>query len=419
MGDSQGKEAQHEQAVSEAPNPGPPEVKPKVVSDQGQTPEADMEAKLRVAFKKCDLDGSGSIDHGELKVALQNFCIRLPPGVREQLPQLIDFATFQKVVTENLPETSLSDTAKNPSEKSETSTEAVVYHPVPARPLPSVGSAKHVEGLCKRCVFFPRGRCENAKDCQFCHYDHPPRPPRKRKPKNGNGDSLSIDTDTDTTPAPSPAGEALPGGVAASLSGQISPQKQKTGAGIRTSPQNQNMTARTSPSEPSKALPKTPTSGKQLHAEAPVWEPTPGDIWKTTPPESGCLPNTPLLNVRTTSTPSPQSPQQQELSPPKYPQPPSQTGAYYPGYPTSLSSNGYISTSPTMTELLKPRDASEADKESVEKVHSMYQGLLTAKVHDYDQALDLARKKEGELKDARRRLEALDKEVRLLQLHLG
>lgn len=38
--------------------------------------------------------------------------------------------------------------------------------------LPSIGSAGHGEGLCRRCCFFPKGRCQNGFDCQFCHFAH-------------------------------------------------------------------------------------------------------------------------------------------------------------------------------------------------------------------------------------------------------
>lgn len=34
-------------------------------------------------------------------------------------------------------------------------------------------------GACRRCCFFPRGRCLNGYDCEFCHYEHD-----KRKRKN-------------------------------------------------------------------------------------------------------------------------------------------------------------------------------------------------------------------------------------------
>jgi len=38
--------------------------------------------------------------------------------------------------------------------------------------LPSVGSARHAFGECRRCNFFAKGRCDNGKDCTFCHFDH-------------------------------------------------------------------------------------------------------------------------------------------------------------------------------------------------------------------------------------------------------
>lgn len=49
--------------------------------------------------------------------------------------------------------------------------------------LPSVGSAGHAHGLCKRCCFFPKGRCLNGYACNFCHFSHEKRI-RKNKHKN-------------------------------------------------------------------------------------------------------------------------------------------------------------------------------------------------------------------------------------------
>lgn len=46
--------------------------------------------------------------------------------------------------------------------------------------LPSVGSKGHFDGTCKRCAFFPKGRCLNGKDCTHCHLPHESRP-RNRK----------------------------------------------------------------------------------------------------------------------------------------------------------------------------------------------------------------------------------------------
>jgi len=44
---------------------------------------------------------------------------------------------------------------------------------------PSLGSDGHAAGTCKRCCFFPRGRCTNGYECEFCHHPH-----EKRKRKN-------------------------------------------------------------------------------------------------------------------------------------------------------------------------------------------------------------------------------------------
>ncbi|CAE7338241.1 unnamed protein product [Symbiodinium natans] len=51
--------------------------------------------------------------------------------------------------------------------------------PPPGAEHPSLGSAFHDNGSCKRCCFFPRNRCLNGYECEFCHYEH-----EKRKRKN-------------------------------------------------------------------------------------------------------------------------------------------------------------------------------------------------------------------------------------------
>lgn len=38
--------------------------------------------------------------------------------------------------------------------------------------LPSIGSAHHSSGECRRCNFFARGCCRNGSDCLFCHFPH-------------------------------------------------------------------------------------------------------------------------------------------------------------------------------------------------------------------------------------------------------
>mmetsp|Transcript_19635 Transcript_19635/g.45726 ORF Transcript_19635/g.45726 Transcript_19635/m.45726 type:complete len:424 (+) Transcript_19635:160-1431(+) len=49
--------------------------------------------------------------------------------------------------------------------------------------LPSLGSKRHLEGQCKRCCFFPKGRCQNGYDCEFCHFEHEKRRRKKKKKK--------------------------------------------------------------------------------------------------------------------------------------------------------------------------------------------------------------------------------------------
>jgi len=50
--------------------------------------------------------------------------------------------------------------------------------------LPSAGSAGHADGSCRRCCFFPKGRCNNGEDCQFCHFAHEKRKGKAKKKKS-------------------------------------------------------------------------------------------------------------------------------------------------------------------------------------------------------------------------------------------
>lgn len=69
----------------------------------------------------------------------------------------------------------------------EDATQSPIPHASPALPPgalhPSVGSQGHAQGTCKRCCFFPRGRCTNGYNCKFCHYVHEK---RKRTGKKRN-----------------------------------------------------------------------------------------------------------------------------------------------------------------------------------------------------------------------------------------
>lgn len=64
--------------------------------------------------------------------------------------------------------------------------------------MPSRGSAGHNDGLCKRCCFFPKGRCTNGFDCEFCHLEHDKRKRKKKKKSKGKAqDSDDSDSSDD------------------------------------------------------------------------------------------------------------------------------------------------------------------------------------------------------------------------------
>lgn len=50
--------------------------------------------------------------------------------------------------------------------------------------LPSLGSAEHASGTCKRCNFFAKGRCQNGKACSFCHLSHEKRKPSRQEKRD-------------------------------------------------------------------------------------------------------------------------------------------------------------------------------------------------------------------------------------------
>jgi hypothetical protein len=65
-------------------------------------------------------------------------------------------------------------------------------------PLPSVGSALHASGECRRCNFFAKGRCQNGKDCSFCHFPHDKRKlSRQQGDQMQQGTHLMLDADVD------------------------------------------------------------------------------------------------------------------------------------------------------------------------------------------------------------------------------
>eukprot|EP00746_Dinoflagellata_sp_MGD_P150768 gnl/MRDRNA2_/MRDRNA2_82556_c0_seq3.p1 gnl/MRDRNA2_/MRDRNA2_82556_c0~~gnl/MRDRNA2_/MRDRNA2_82556_c0_seq3.p1 ORF type:complete len:336 (-),score=80.18 gnl/MRDRNA2_/MRDRNA2_82556_c0_seq3:192-1199(-) len=59
--------------------------------------------------------------------------------------------------------------------------------PESLKDLPSLGSLGHFAGLCSRCCFHAKGRCQNGYDCRFCHFDHEKRARKKKIGVNARG----------------------------------------------------------------------------------------------------------------------------------------------------------------------------------------------------------------------------------------
>lgn len=64
--------------------------------------------------------------------------------------------------------------------------------PPPGAQHPSIGSEAHAQGTCKRCCFFPRGRCTNGYTCEFCHYEHEKRKRKNKKKKKKDGSAVQV-----------------------------------------------------------------------------------------------------------------------------------------------------------------------------------------------------------------------------------
>jgi hypothetical protein len=111
--------------------------------------------------------------------------------------------------------------------------------PVDMNELPSIGSAGHAFGTCKRCCFHPKGRCVNGAACLFCHFPHEKRIRRSKKAKRSRTGTSSM-TEVST---------GSPGTYDYSLSQmtdgsfQVQPQPMQ----MMTAPQMQCMSAPVSP----------------------------------------------------------------------------------------------------------------------------------------------------------------------------
>lgn len=63
--------------------------------------------------------------------------------------------------------------------------------------LPSLGSLEHAAGTCKRCNFYPKGRCQNGQNCTFCHLSHD----RRKASRAEKREARSHDASFPTTPS--------------------------------------------------------------------------------------------------------------------------------------------------------------------------------------------------------------------------
>lgn len=61
--------------------------------------------------------------------------------------------------------------------------------------FPSIGSSLHESGDCKPCCFSRKGRCQNERSCQFCHYSHD-KPTRSSKGKSRKARDIRGDQQT-------------------------------------------------------------------------------------------------------------------------------------------------------------------------------------------------------------------------------
>lgn len=107
-----------------------------------------------------------------------------------------------------------SDTDSNRKDKASTQPTTPVessFEAIDVKLL-SKGSEGHFEGNCKRCCFFPKGRCSNGADCQFCHFDHEKRTRTNKKTKKVNKDFLLPQSRMDAQVVMHPPGLETPPG---------------------------------------------------------------------------------------------------------------------------------------------------------------------------------------------------------------
>eukprot|EP00928_Gymnodinium_smaydae_P053411 TRINITY_DN37401_c0_g1_i1.p1 TRINITY_DN37401_c0_g1~~TRINITY_DN37401_c0_g1_i1.p1 ORF type:complete len:825 (-),score=221.35 TRINITY_DN37401_c0_g1_i1:64-2538(-) len=94
-----------------------------------------------------------------------------PPAIAEAKTEAKD-----DVAEETTEEVTGAETQEPDAESTPLASKATV-----SDELPSMGSALHASGECRRCNFYPKGRCQNGKNCTFCHLPHEKRKPSRQE----------------------------------------------------------------------------------------------------------------------------------------------------------------------------------------------------------------------------------------------
>mmetsp|Transcript_9005 Transcript_9005/g.25132 ORF Transcript_9005/g.25132 Transcript_9005/m.25132 type:complete len:324 (-) Transcript_9005:211-1182(-) len=135
-----------------------------------------------------------------------------PHGERDSLP---DTEQRPEPVKAQIEEREPSEKEEEDEEEDDSgdddgSEDETIVAMVAAGELPSLGSAKHLEGQCKRCCFFPKGRCLNGYSCEFCHFEHEKRKRKKKKKGSKRAASEVLPLTVDGPPPPPTAPPMLP-----------------------------------------------------------------------------------------------------------------------------------------------------------------------------------------------------------------
>ena len=129
---------------------------------------------METATPSCATSESGGDDHGETTTPS---CATSESGAGMESKNQYD-AEDDEMEEEGEDDEESEDESEEDEEEREARIQALKDGP-----LPSVGSVGNWDGECKRCCFFPKGRCTNGEECEFCHFDHEKRIRKKKKRK--------------------------------------------------------------------------------------------------------------------------------------------------------------------------------------------------------------------------------------------